>query len=484
MEGRMTSSEGTAWPCLLGGLSLVVAGCAATPPPSPAGPDGASVRADVASFSTQDAGAKADARTACEALVDPRMVSLFRGRPLVEDSFPKVFELIATARRCAARGLLISDAILPFATVGRDAMIAWYGRDPAAHSASIFGDPQATRLSGELDASAPARAAWADHYLWARGALAAVGGTSSAPTLGERMLTVDALASALSHRLGMPPDPPGTADRVRDLARDFETALQAEAEAWRALPSAQPALSKATWIDPERTPTPAGWSVGRRVTRVSEMVHALAEGFASHEPDEQRALLGKPYRAYIATLEDGEHGTPPDARLKVPWVARAGAPHGEELDAELPLARILEEIQYDGFHLRALFSARDAEAAWLAILPPTFDATVVRGTSEEASEQRVRDAGAALVAAATQTEDTELRLHMLGTLVERVGLVVVQPREEKPGAGMDSRATPHPAREAVRRAFAVPDEPILPRPGRRPGVRLPRPQRRRGAGRP
>lgn len=357
---------------------------------------------------------------ACATLVRNGGAEFDSERPTTNDRLPKLLELVAEANRCWDARLISKVGLSTLLRMARQRLVEWYELDAQAASAVLLGDMTA-------DDAQPRRGrqSWAAIYLDLMDRLMMLEGPSVSEGMGlsERMLRVDAQAVRLLDRLQRSAGRDPLDRHVEAAAVEFRDRLAEEAAVWPAH------LSGLTM---PRTVPARSWSPQDRISQVATLVYWIATRWGSHSVELQRGTLGVGFHGYLAAFLRTEAHAPLDERLRVTWPMYVHTPSIAERGTNKRVDEVLQDIVYDRLNLPVYFAMREAQAAWLTLLPSMLGPSGREGLTAEAAEQRLKQAAHALVRAWEATTSREARLRSVAGLINQAALIFIQTVHEQP----------------------------------------------------
>lgn len=379
-----------------------------------------------------EASAPPYGQLACATLVRNGGAEFDSERPTMNDRLPKLLERVAEGNRCWEAKLISNADLSALLRMARQRLVEWYELDARGASAILLGDMTA-------DSTKPRRGrqSWAAIYLGLMERLTLLEGPAVSEGMGlsEQMLRVDAQAVRMLDRLQRSAGRDPLDREVAAAAVAFQERLAEEAASW---PEHLAGLTM-----PRAVPTNY-WSPEDRISQVATLVYWIATRWGGHSVELHRDTIGAGFHGYLEAFWRAEAHAPLDERLRVTWPMYVHTPSITERGTSKRVDEVLQDIGYDRLNLPVYFAMRDAQTAWLSLLPSAPEPSSREGLPPEAAEQRWKQAAHALMRAWEGTTSRKVRLQSIAGLINQADLVFVQTinAQSEPIPGGDPRIAP------------------------------------------
>jgi hypothetical protein len=358
----------------------------------------------------------------CRELLPERLdnMTAAAGRVPTTEATVRVARLFDEAQPCEKKGALPVEDYRKLLGVIREVMGAWYEVSPALRAAALSTDasglqdiPDATGRTPTLEPVRTGRLL-AEYYIKIEQELRRIDpslqaeaarlktthrdgqdleGDLGVHAMSHAMMRVDAATGVLLNLLNQQDVGGHNAAAAQTTLDILADGLRTEGAIWTTHLIPEGGLQNAEF-KPARAD---GRSVrlANRVYLTSSYVRHIASAWGSKPTQLLRQKLGLPYRGFIEGLYNAEFAlkqsprasTSPPAPAEFQWIVAVedAFPEGTPYKRfnRLKLERILHEIIFDDYNLRALFDLREAEAEWVRLLgggrqQPASDAEIVR----------------------------------------------------------------------------------------------------------
>lgn len=315
--------------------------------------------------------------------------------PPPTETLSEAIRVLDEAQTCSQFGLLSNDNYRAVLLSVKALIESWYDADPGVRAVALSGDRSGLLQFGDKLESLPDARAIAEYYVFSEMELRRVdlasGPSASQPTFygGNRfrssLILVDAATGVLMNLLDQQETGAVAKMPLEAVFGLWGEALRAEAGVWNRDIIAKNDLNSAAYVSsilPGKQVT-----IDTRFFFVSSYVRNLAAIWGDHGTEALRESLGRPYGSYLQTLFDGVERVQPQKDF--PWVVpvEIWVDRGYRHFWRARLDRLVREVLFDNYDVRAMFALRQSESIWVSLLSSERERRVTDGEIVAAAYQ-------------------------------------------------------------------------------------------------